>query len=68
MLLLLLGLLWCILFGCIRRIAKPVVKKEPITSDILKKFYHTFVSESDCSLGYLRGVTIFFLFYAGFLG
>lgn len=52
--------------GCIRKVAKPVIKKEPITLDILKTLVSRFASEN-CSLGDLRIITLFIVSFAGFL-
>ena len=44
---------------------KPVNKKEPVTSDILKKYIEHFASENS-SLGDLRNSCLFVLSFAGF--
>lgn len=53
------------LSGCTRKIAKPINKKEPFTTDMAKLFILTFALE-DSSLGDFRDVTIFILAFAGF--
>lgn len=53
------------LHGCLRKISKPISKKEPITVDILKTFIHKYASE-DSSLGDLRNCCMFVLSFAGF--
>jgi len=50
---------------CIRKVSKPVCKKDPITSDMMKKLFLSFAFES-CSLSDLRDVTIYLLAFAVF--
>jgi integrase len=54
--------------GCVRKVCRPVQKKQPISPGILKRLLHvyTFASEN-CSLGNLRIVTLCILCYADFL-
>lgn len=52
--------------GCIREHSHPVVKKEPISSDILSAVVEKF-GKSDATLYDLRTCCIFLLGYAGFL-
>lgn len=51
--------------GCIRKVSTPIVKKEPITIEILQNLVTRFASEN-CCLGDLRLVTLFVLAFAGF--
>ncbi|KAL4230115.1 hypothetical protein ACF0H5_010500 [Mactra antiquata] len=53
--------------GCIRKIRRPIVKKEPITLDILKSFVYKFASE-ECSLAELIITTLFIICFAANFG
>ena len=52
--------------GVLRECSKPVVKKEPVTPEILNKIVDKFASK-DASLSDLRTATICLLGYSGFL-
>ncbi|XP_045206149.2 integrase/recombinase xerD homolog [Mercenaria mercenaria] len=52
--------------GCLRKVSRPIEKKEPISPEILKQLVLKFASEN-CSLGNLRIVTLCVLSSAGFL-
>ena len=52
--------------GCIRSVARPVVKKEPLTSQMIGSFVERFGSE-DSSLADLRITCLIVMAFAGFL-
>jgi hypothetical protein len=51
--------------GCLRKVYRPVERKDPISPVILKQLIREFASEK-CSLGNLRIATLCVLCYAGF--
>ncbi|XP_053403301.1 integrase/recombinase xerD homolog [Mercenaria mercenaria] len=52
--------------GCLRKVSKPLIKKEPITVEILSTLVNKFASEN-CTLADLRLITLFVISFAGFL-
>lgn len=52
--------------GCIRKVALPVIKKEPFTISILTAMVSRFATTENCYLGDLRIVTLFVVAFACF--